>query len=132
MKLLFCLVFLTIWCVTKSFDTPKTTNLNQNKFCKNCKYFRGDNLFDLEYSIKNGKCTKFGDLNVLDGKIIYENAKNIRADESKCCIDGTLFENDKYSMIKLYKIQFDKYFPFVFAFFILALNIVELQIKINK
>jgi hypothetical protein len=57
--------------------------------CKTCKHFIPHNSYNLESSIKFGKCGFFGEKNVLTGKIDYEYA-SIARKNTDCGVNGTL------------------------------------------
>lgn len=60
-------------------NTPPT-----HKACRNCKHFQNGFLSVVEY----GKCLKFGEQNLVDGKITYQYAKIAREYDCK----GDYFE----------------------------------------
>jgi hypothetical protein len=49
--------------------------------CKHCAYFREPKA---NHSLIMGKCTKFGEKNIITGTIKYLSAQEIRADEDLC------------------------------------------------
>ena len=55
--------------------------------CKDCKF------------LANSECRKFGDVNLVTGKVTYSLAKYIRSDETKCGIKGAFFEKNNYKII---------------------------------
>lgn len=57
--------------------------------CKDCKF------------LANSECKKFGDINLVTGKITHSSAKYIRSDESKCGIKGVWFEKNNYKIITI-------------------------------
>ena len=59
------------------------------KICKDCKHFIGDNF----------ECRKFGDTNIITGKVTYKSARSIRDDEKKCGEDAILFEENHFKII---------------------------------
>lgn len=56
--------------------------------CKNCAYFREPKR---PQSILMGKCTKFGEKNIISGTIKYLSAQEIREDEDLCGKRGIYF-----------------------------------------
>lgn len=56
--------------------------------CKDCKFLG-----------VNSECQKFGDVDLVTGKISYSSAKYIRSDETKCGVNGALFEKNNYKII---------------------------------
>uniref|UniRef100_A0A6C0B2Z8 Uncharacterized protein n=1 Tax=viral metagenome TaxID=1070528 RepID=A0A6C0B2Z8_9ZZZZ len=61
--------------------------------CKNCAYFREPKS---PQSILMGKCTKFGEKNIITGSIKFLFAQEIRADEDLCGKRG-IYYNEKMS-----------------------------------
>lgn len=59
--------------------------------CKKCAYFREPKS---PQSILSGKCTKFGEKNIITGSIKYLFAQEIRADEDLCGKRG-IYYNEK-------------------------------------
>ena len=57
--------------------------------CNNCKHFIANNI----------ECKKFSDVNLVSGKVSYESASYVRADEKKCGKSGVLFEKNNYKII---------------------------------
>ena len=53
--------------------------------CADCKYY-------IPGTIKNGKCSKFGEKDIITGKITYENAVYTRVTENMCGVVGNYFE----------------------------------------
>jgi hypothetical protein len=56
---------------------------------------------------------KFGEKNIIDGKIEYEIAKNCRKDEEKCGMEGKYFEKDEFSQIRNFYYLGKSYSPYV-------------------
>ena len=53
--------------------------------CADCNYY-------VPGTIKSGKCTKFGEKDIVSGKITYENAVYTRTTENMCSEKGVYFE----------------------------------------
>ena len=53
--------------------------------CADCNYY-------IAGTAKTGKCTKFGEKDIITGKITYENALHTRLTENMCSITGHYFE----------------------------------------
>jgi len=97
MKLLQLFVFYTL------YHTSYSSLLPTKKICKNCKHFIGDSI----------ECRKFGDVDLVTGKVTYPSAKSIRDDSEKCGENATHFEENHfkivtvpYYFVKEYKIIF--------------------------
>jgi hypothetical protein len=59
------------------------------KICKDCRHFIGDNI----------ECGKFGDTNLITGKVTYKSARSVREDEKRCGEEAILFEENHYKII---------------------------------
>lgn len=70
--------------------------------CKNCVYFR-PSLIKLDDSLYTfGKCHKFGEKDVVSGKIHYSFADLCRTNEFKCGFKGKYFVQEKYAQIRAF------------------------------
>jgi len=45
-------------------------NVYPKKLCKDCIHYNGNNI----------ECKKFGDIDIVTGKVTYQNARNVRED----------------------------------------------------
>jgi len=86
-----------------------------NKICRDCKYFIGDEL----------ECGKFGDTNIITGKVIYPYAKTMREDEKACGKAAIHFEENKFKIITVPYYLTREYFPlpilgFAFTVYVFA------------
>ena len=97
MNLLYLFVFSTL--CSNNLSSLLTTK----KICKDCKHFIGDNI----------ECRKFGDVNLVTGKVTYPKAEYIRDDVEKCGKNATHFEENNfkiltvpYYFVKEYKLIF--------------------------
>ena len=70
------------------FSTPAIID---KKICKNCKHFIGDYI----------ECRKFGDTNIITGKITYKSARSVRDDKEKCGEDAVLYEKNHFKIITI-------------------------------
>jgi hypothetical protein len=61
------------------------------KICKDCIHFIGDNI----------ECRKFGDTNIITGKVTYNSARSVREDKNKCGEDAILFEKNHFKIITI-------------------------------
>uniref|UniRef100_A0A6C0F848 Uncharacterized protein n=1 Tax=viral metagenome TaxID=1070528 RepID=A0A6C0F848_9ZZZZ len=59
------------------------------KICKDCRHFIGDNI----------ECRKFGDTNIITGKVTYDSARSARQDVKKCGEDAIHFEENHFKII---------------------------------
>ena len=53
--------------------------------CADCNYY-------IPGTLKSGKCSKFGEKDIITGKITYEYALHTRLTENMCSITGHYFE----------------------------------------
>ena len=79
MKLLQLFVFSTLYYNSCSSILP------MKKICKDCRHFIGDTI----------ECRKFGDVDLVTGKVTYPSAKYIRDDSEKCGENATHFEENR-------------------------------------
>jgi hypothetical protein len=56
--------------------------------CKDCKYFKYDDIYN-DYSY--GKCGVFGRKDLINGKIVFEDV--VTARKNDCGINGTYFQH---------------------------------------
>jgi hypothetical protein len=61
------------------------------KICKDCRHFIGDNM----------ECRKFGDTNLVTGKVTYYSARSVREDVTKCGEDAIQFEENYFKIITI-------------------------------
>jgi hypothetical protein len=75
-----------------------TKNINKNfkNICINCKYFLKhwpDYPDGRQDNSNYGKCSLFGNLDLITGEAAYDYAKLVREDSSRCGTSGKLFES---------------------------------------
>jgi hypothetical protein len=69
------------------------TVVNKTQFIKNMKYPAcNDCFYYIQGKLKPSKCTKFGEKNVITGKIIYEDVSIVRLDDNLCGKKGNYYE----------------------------------------
>ena len=98
MKLLQLFVFSTLY--NNSFSSLLPTR----KICKDCRHFIGDNV----------ECRKFGDVDLVTGKVTYPAAKYIRDDSEKCGENATHFEENQFKIVTV-PYYFVKEYKFIFS-----------------
>jgi len=76
---------LHLYICTRAFSNLIPTK----KICKDCKHFIAHNL----------ECRKFGDTNIVTGKVTYHSARDARDDKTKCGEDAILFEENHFKII---------------------------------
>lgn len=90
---------------SKSFRMISSIKNIEQPICKECIYFLpniSENKLD-KYSLhigKGGKCLKFGEKNIITGKIIFNDSELCRKDSTKCDISGIYFEKIPHNLIK--------------------------------
>lgn len=82
---------LKLYALSRLFSTARPSLMSTKKICKDCKYFIGDNI----------ECRKFGDTNIITGKITYESAESVREDSKKCGENAILFEKNHFKIITI-------------------------------
>jgi len=58
------------------------------KICRDCIHFIGNDM----------ECKKFGDTNIISGRVTYPSARSVREDEKKCGENAILFEENHFKM----------------------------------
>jgi hypothetical protein len=76
--------------------------------CKNCIYYK-PSKHGIDFSSTMGRCSKFGEKNIITDEIIYEYADKCRQKESLCGKEGKYFEKEDELRLAVkiinYKIQ---------------------------
>ena len=98
--------------------------------CKNCIHYLQHDFIYNELSLYN-KCSKFGEKNIINGKIEYDIARDCRKDEEKCGNEGKYFEKDDFSQIKQYYYLGKSYTPVIGIILIMVLPTILLE-YLNK
>jgi hypothetical protein len=93
-------VLLSVFCINKINGTPIIKN-NHIPACKNCKFFTPMQYNDFDSDMN--RCEKFGEKDIITGKIEYDFVSSCRKDEDKCGLDGKLFEEEVNLDIKKIK-----------------------------
>lgn len=86
-KLLLMLILLSR---SFSYKLPVIRNLKYPA-CVNCVNFVSDHPTNHVYA----KCKRFGSMDIVTGSIIYDFARLCRENESKCGLNGKLYEEKK-------------------------------------
>jgi hypothetical protein len=76
--------------------------------CSRCVHYRDFLSIFVPINNRFSKCSKFGEKNIVTGRINYEYADNVRSDENKCGQSGLFFEPCKFPFSILDKICEDK------------------------
>ena len=115
MKLLQLFVFSTLY--QNSFSSL----LPIKKICKDCRHFIGDNV----------ECRKFGDVDLVTGKVTYPAAKYIRDDSEKCGENATHFEENHLKIVTVpyYFLKSYWYYPASISIFFLYCYLLTLPIS---
>lgn len=81
--------------------------------CIHCKHY----VPDLKETFSSGKCNRFGGKDLHTGDIIYDDANNVRQDESKCTVAGKYFVGEKKLLQKkaVYLVQQNLSFLLILA-----------------
>jgi hypothetical protein len=103
---------------TNSEKTIQNANLPS---CKDCIFHRPSKNSVYVSSLSN--CAKFGEKNILTGKIEYDYISNARKDETKCGLIGRHFELEPNLQFKIVRHNIFNNIWFVFPIVIIILNI---------
>jgi hypothetical protein len=80
---------LRIFAFTSLFSKVHPSLMPTKKICRDCIHFIGDNM----------ECRKFGDTNLVTGKVTYDSARSVREDKKKCGEDAIQFEENHFKII---------------------------------
>ena len=80
---------LKFFSIIQLIFTPCMSLIPTSKICNDCKYFIANDR----------KCSKFGEVNIITGKEIYEKAIDMRENNSKCGKDAQYFEKNNFKII---------------------------------
>ena len=129
MKILHFLTFFLYFSEISSKNFIKNLKTPE---CKNCIHYLPHDFTGSELSPYN-KCSKFGEKNILNGKIEYDIAKDCRKDEEKCGIEAKYFEKDDFSQIKQYYYLGKSYSPYISLLIILVVpTILSVYLEKNR
>lgn len=107
MKLLNLSLFATL--ITRTH----TSLIPTKRICKDCKYFIGNDL----------ECRKFGDTDIITGKVTYEYARSIRTDEKKCGDKAIHFEENQFKMVTIPYYFLKGYWPIFLSVYLVSFSI---------
>jgi hypothetical protein len=80
---------LNVYALTALFSHVRPSLTPTKKICRDCIHFIGNDI----------ECRKFGDTNIITGKVTYDSAISARQDEKKCGENAVLFEKNKLKVI---------------------------------
>lgn len=80
--------------------------IHTTKICKDCKYFIANKI----------ECGKFGDTDLVTGKISYNYARSVRMDENKCGEEAKHFEKNNFKIVTVPYYFIVDILPFFFVF----------------
>jgi len=112
----------------QTLDVPmhnaKSIITNKNiPVCRNCVFYKPD-IYGDDFSSRYSKCGKFGEKNILTGKITYKYVDICRENETLCGKEGKYFEKEEQINWKLMKYIVIKNVPYgilVLPFFFILL-----------
>ena len=107
---------LKLYALSGLLSSARPALMPTKKICKDCVHFIGNNI----------ECRKFGDTNIITGKITYESAKSVRKDEQKCGENAILFEKNHFKIITIpyYFLKDNSIIAFTTSFTILYLFVI--------
>ena len=111
---------LNLYLFTVLFSKSISSIIPTKKICKDCRHFIGDNR----------ECRKFGDVNIITGKVTYNSALSVREDVKKCGEDAIHFEENHFKIITVPYYFFKDHWPLLlltgfFSFYIYAFNYIS-------
>jgi hypothetical protein len=111
---------LNLYLLSTFFSKVHPSLMPTKKICRDCRYFIGDTL----------ECGKFGDTNLVTGKVTYPYASVIRGDSKKCGEVGNHFENNPYKLVTGPYYFVKKNLFLTFSGVIIGINIVSIIIQV--
>jgi len=81
--------FLNLYLLSTMVSRVRPALLLTKKICRDCKYFIGDEL----------ECGKFGDQNIVSGKVSYPSARSVREDLKQCGENAIYFEKNHFKIL---------------------------------
>jgi hypothetical protein len=81
--------FLNLYLLSTIVSRVRPTLLPTKKICRDCKYFIGDEL----------ECGKFGDQNIVSGKVSYPSARSTRENDKQCGENAIHFEKNHFKIL---------------------------------
>lgn len=82
---------LNLFAFTSLFSKVHPSLMPTKKICRDCIHFIGDSV----------ECRKFGDTNLVTGKVTYDSARYIREDIKKCGENATQFVENHFKIITI-------------------------------
>lgn len=82
---------LNFYAFTSLFSHVHPSLMPTKKICRDCIHFIGDSV----------ECRKFGDTNIVTGKVTYNTARSVREDIKKCGEDAIHFEENHFKIITI-------------------------------
>jgi hypothetical protein len=112
-------VFLFFSILSKNLikGTPIIKN-NHIPACKNCKFFTPMHYND--FDSHTNLCQKFGEKNIITGKIEYDFVSSCRKDEEKCGLEGKVFEEEVNLGVKKIKHRLQYHAPIFYLGFLIV------------
>jgi hypothetical protein len=91
-----------------------TSLIPTKRICKDCRYFIGNDL----------ECGKFGDTDIITGKVTYEYARSMRIDEKKCGDKAIHFEKNRFKMVTVPYYFLKDFWPIFLSVSITSFSVV--------
>jgi hypothetical protein len=119
-----------LFAISQASSRKFIKNFTVNE-CKKCIHYQPREFIANELSPDN-KCLKFGEKDILNGKIKYDTAKDCRETEEKCGLEGKYFEKDDFSPFKqFYYFAIYNYYPGYLFLVILKIILSSAPVKEN-
>jgi hypothetical protein len=113
---------LSLYLFTMLFSQVSTSLTPTKKICRDCRHFIGNDI----------ECRKFGETNLVTGKITYEYARSAREDNKKCGEDAVLFEKNHFKIITVPYYYFKDNLLFLLSTGLLTVYIFAVIITSHK
>jgi hypothetical protein len=113
---------LNLYLFFNLFSKAHPSLIPTKKICKNCIHFIGDEI----------ECRKFGDTNLITGKVTYHSARSVRENETKCGIDAIYFKENHFKIITVPYYFFKNSWPVLLPSALLSLYFYALLHIISK
>jgi len=113
---------LNLYLLSTFFSKVRPTLMPTKKICRDCRYFIGDTL----------ECGKFGDTNLVTGKVTYPYARSTREDVKKCGENAIHFEENHFKIITVPVYFMKNNWPLIIPGGLLGFYICALVINLSN
>ena len=122
LKYLFLLFVVNSEKIIKNINTIKDINYPS---CRKCVYYKPSS-FSNDYGSSISTCEKFGEKNIITGKITYNYVDSSRNNELKCGTEGKYFEEERNLNIKIFTHVFITSIPNIIIVSLLVYQLINI------